>query len=257
MKAINGTTPVHTITLPGTHNSGAKEDGASFGFAMCQSKSITKQLEEGVRYLDIRCRLIGDTFTIHHGQVYQKISFGDVLAMCRDFLKNMTSEAIVMKISTEHTSEPSSPDITFEKVWSKFYDANKDIFYQGTSEKPILQEVRGRIFVISDDCHKGVTVTEGKLKIQDKYECSSAKEKVSEIQKFYANVNLDLGFHLNHCSGYVKPSCCSFFRTRNPYAMSLATNKLVFTFKKTCGIVAMDFPTTGQIDALIALNKTS
>src|SRR5690349_13075092 len=47
------------LSVPGSHDAGARFEPVS-GTAKCQSLTIAEQLNAGIRFLDIRCRHIGD-----------------------------------------------------------------------------------------------------------------------------------------------------------------------------------------------------
>ena len=78
MSALQDNVSLSQISVPGTHDSGATVEFPS-GTAKTQNLTIAEQLSIGVRFLDIRCRHIDDSFAIHHGPVYQKLNFDDVL----------------------------------------------------------------------------------------------------------------------------------------------------------------------------------
>ncbi len=57
---IDPQTALTSLTIPGTHDSGA--NGGPL--IECQSWSIREQLDAGIRFLDVRCRHIQNTFAI-------------------------------------------------------------------------------------------------------------------------------------------------------------------------------------------------
>ena len=80
MAGIDGGAKPSRITIPGTHDSGARiEPFFPAGAAKTQDFPIAEQLDFGVRFLDIRCRHISDTFAIHHGAIFREMFFGEVL----------------------------------------------------------------------------------------------------------------------------------------------------------------------------------
>src|SRR4051794_40583034 len=91
MAALNSSLYVSQLSIPGTHDSGARFEPFS-GTAKCQNLTIAEQLNAGVRFLDIRCRHLDNAFTIHHGSVYQNITFDDVLNATIAFLSNNPTE---------------------------------------------------------------------------------------------------------------------------------------------------------------------
>ncbi|MBQ3420203.1 MAG: phosphatidylinositol-specific phospholipase C domain-containing protein [Romboutsia sp.] len=101
MGSIDGNKQISDLSIPGTHDSGARYEPVQ-SVAKCQELSIDDQLNAGVRYIDVRCREIGDSFTIHHGPVYQNLNFDDVLKSCKDFLKTNPTETIIMSVKEEY-----------------------------------------------------------------------------------------------------------------------------------------------------------
>jgi len=248
MAGLEDETPLHQICIPGTHDSGALYDKFAFGFAKCQDWDIKQQLMAGIRFLDIRCRHISNTFAVHHGPVFQNLFFGDVVEICRWFLKANPSEAIVMRLQDEY--EPSNNTETFaETLQKKYWD--KDLFYTGKKEDPTLGEVRGRIYLIRNFhggsfpgrhwCH---------VKRQDNYAPKSVKEKLEDILKFIESY-CEEHFHVNFLSGLIMEVPAknprTFAKEVKPKALEMITKK--------CGIVAMDFPKEEDILKIIQLNE--
>ena len=66
MADLDDTRMVAELTIPGTHDSGARFDLAQ-GLAKCQDLTIADQLAAGVRFFDLRCRHVQDQFLIYHG----------------------------------------------------------------------------------------------------------------------------------------------------------------------------------------------
>lgn len=106
MEGVDDSTTLDRTSIPGTHDSCALYDKATGGDTQCQWLSITKQLEQGIRYLDIRCKYVADDdptlfFPIHHGNMYQNIKFSQVQTECIEFLKLHPTEFIMMCIQQE------------------------------------------------------------------------------------------------------------------------------------------------------------
>jgi 1-phosphatidylinositol phosphodiesterase len=66
MENISDDTLLSNITCPGTHDSCAR---SSIPFVRTQYLSITKQLEAGLRFFDLRCRAHSDGLYMYHGGV--------------------------------------------------------------------------------------------------------------------------------------------------------------------------------------------
>lgn len=81
-----------SLCLPGTHDSLSLY---GWPISSCQSldSSVTKQLSDGIRYLDIRLSPKGlfgkERLLAYHGITDQRIEFGKVLEECFDFLNGV------------------------------------------------------------------------------------------------------------------------------------------------------------------------
>lgn len=69
MKHLDNNTEVSYLSLPGTHDSGSYN--CHFWqlckSSQCQSWPIIKQLQAGIRYLDLRIQIFHESLTIVHG----------------------------------------------------------------------------------------------------------------------------------------------------------------------------------------------
>lgn len=155
-----------TLTIPGTHNSGARHGGP---WTECQNTSLADQLSSGVRFLDIRCRLFEGSFTIHHGPSYQNLNFDDVMGTCRDFLTAHPSETILMRVKQEYSEESAD---AFRQVFEDYLDGRgwRSLF-QLDSALPELGTARGRVVLLGDsDGLPGIRYGDAALfDIQDDY----------------------------------------------------------------------------------------
>lgn len=116
MKYIPDEVRLNLISMPGSHDTCASRSALRLGsssrllseFWQTQVYNLDEQLESGVRFLDIRCRLINDVFTIHHGPIYLGMLFGDVLEKLEQFLLKSPSETIIMHVQEEYKAKYSS-----------------------------------------------------------------------------------------------------------------------------------------------------
>ncbi|CNH92881.1 phosphatidylinositol diacylglycerol-lyase [Yersinia frederiksenii] len=135
------------ISIPGTHDSASFNINVSgAGFTQTQSLNIKEQLDNGVRFLDARCRLIEDVFTMHHGAVFLKQQFGDMLKTCVDFLIRHPTEFIILSVKQEHTTENSITQ--FHEVMQKRYVKQYSNLFYLQNKIPRLNEVRGKIVLL-------------------------------------------------------------------------------------------------------------
>ncbi|WP_326698939.1 phosphatidylinositol-specific phospholipase C [Streptomyces sp. NBC_01754] len=146
MGALADSTPLRHLTIPGTHNSGARYGGP---WTECQNTTVTEQLDSGIRFLDVRCRVTGDAFAIHHGASYQNLMFGDVLIACRDFLARRPSETVLMRVKQEYSEES---DEAFRSVFDRYLDGKGWRPLLGLD--PVLPDLggaRGRVVLLADN----------------------------------------------------------------------------------------------------------
>jgi 1-phosphatidylinositol phosphodiesterase len=214
MTSLDGTQPLSQLSIPGTHNAGARFEPLS-GTAKCQSLTIREQLDAGVRFMDIRCRHINDDFSIHHGQVYQKISFRDVLNDTLGFLAANPGETVILSINQTHKAENNTR--SFEATFDSFVAQNPNKWRLSASI-PTLNEARGKIVLFrrfgANGLPKGIdaskwpnntTFSIGKqLRIQDRYVVSENNDKWGAIEKLLkeAKAGDPNTLFVNFASGY-------------------------------------------------------
>ena len=142
------------ITIPGTHDSGARFGGEApivdFVTALwvqCQNWTVTQQLNAGVRFLDVRCHAEPDgTLRIHHLFVDEKLSLTDVLRECVAFLAANPTEALLMRVQQEASTTPEPQFVAaFDRHVS---EAGADGRLYRDPTIPQLQTVRGQIVLM-------------------------------------------------------------------------------------------------------------
>lgn len=112
MSKLTGNKLLSQFTLPGTHDSCARKP---IPYVQCQDLSLTDQLNKGIRFLDIRCRHIDNSFAIHHSEFFLDMMFGtDVQDVCISFLQAHPGECIVMSIKEEYN--PSNKARSFQAI---------------------------------------------------------------------------------------------------------------------------------------------
>src|ERR1700739_4523221 len=140
MGALNGRKSLSQFSIPGTHNSGAMHEPFR-GTSQCQYLTISEQLVAGVRYLDIRCRHVGNAFAIYHGPISQEITFAAVVDVCTQFLRDNSTECIVMSVKEE--SVPLDNTRTFEETFNSYVENDPQRWMLG-AEVPILDDAKGK-----------------------------------------------------------------------------------------------------------------
>lgn len=146
MAGLKDDTLLSQLSIPGTHDTMSFYGGDA---VQTQSMSLDAQLESGVRVLDIRCRHIEDIFAIHHGMVFQKTFFGDVLNTVTAFLNKHPNETVLMRVKEEYTPEKNTR--TFAETFGDYYWKTwRNSFWTPTSDNPRLGDIRGKIVILQD-----------------------------------------------------------------------------------------------------------
>ncbi|MBI1686157.1 PI-PLC domain-containing protein [Caulobacter hibisci] len=125
MKHIPGETLLSAINIPGTHDSAAINETWTT-FYSCHDRTISDQLEGGVRLLDVRLQIVptvsptgGDTYSFNtcHGDhglgfdfhVYEPLA--ELLATCSDFLSRNPSEVVAMSLKIDDQNGVADTDL--------------------------------------------------------------------------------------------------------------------------------------------------
>lgn len=249
MAAVTDATKISALSIPGTHDSGARVENWP-GTAKCQDLSIEDQLYLGVRYLDIRLRAINDeSLVVHHGEVYQEMSFADVLNQVTDFLKKNPTETVLMSVKQDY--EALNCKNSFARVFREYLTKTKVLggssynkgfwAFSGTPEKPqygtnipsMGEGVRGKIVLIrrfneSGEQIGGIDATEwpdnaeGCVRagpyvwVQDEYSLDYFSGRSKKLDRFEKTMELahqksnDGNLYLNYSSGVSKGIVSSF-----------------------------------------------
>jgi 1-phosphatidylinositol phosphodiesterase len=206
MTSLKDDTLLSQLSIPGTHDSMAFFGG---DLAQTQSMRLATQLKSGIRVLDIRCRHINDVFAIHHGNIFEKAYFGEVLETVTDFLQANPGETVLMRIKEEYTAKSNTR--SFEETFKdKYWSVYSNFMYQGSSNNPKLSDMRGKIVILQnwagDDY--GIPYSSA-LNIQDDYELKNnwaLWEKWTKVkaQLEAANSGSSSTIYMNYLSGATK-----------------------------------------------------
>ncbi|HLP54433.1 MAG TPA: phosphatidylinositol-specific phospholipase C domain-containing protein [Fluviicola sp.] len=166
MSHLKGTYTLDRYTIPGTHDSGTKNTGD--GAAHTQNFGIYDQLQDGIRFLDIRLdgvTAFDNELVVKHGCILCFLNFSDVLNDCKTFLASNNRETIIMLVNAS--------GCLFNDIASRFenylaQDAYKNLFYLGDT-LPTLDQVRGKVVLFrrfeadTSDSPLGIDLSSGWL----------------------------------------------------------------------------------------------
>jgi 1-phosphatidylinositol phosphodiesterase len=261
MSWVPDATRLSALSLPGTHDTMAYQ---SYGGSLTQTQSLDlrKQLDAGIRALDIRCRHIDNSFTIHHGVVYLHVNFDDVLRTTIQFLNANPSETVVMRVKKEHTEENVTRSFaqTFEAYRNN--PAYRSYIWTG-NQVPSLGEVRGRIVILDGFENGAYGISWNSIDLQDDWTVST----IFDIDDKWDKVRAHLGkTNAGPASTLFANFLSGSSAAAHPYTVAggdglsirgvndFAIDHLVAGNVQRAGILYMDFPGAGLIDAILALN---
>jgi len=266
MRPLDGRQSLANLSIPGSHDSGARYNLCHLpDSARCQTLSIADQLDAGVRFLDIRCKLTHGRLAIYHGCANQHLDFSCVAETCRQFLGAHSNECLVVSIQREN-----GPTDGFAAAVQAILDSHPDLWFTNDFV-PTLAQARRRLVLLRryagaavgiDATHwpdnKTFTNTRGatSLAIQDEYKVWCNSHKWNAITNFLrrAAQSTDQSLYLNFTSGSHRtlpyPRIRLTANNINPRLLSFARSTPTGHY----GVVIMDFVTPDLCSAIINLN---
>ena len=241
---------ITSLSIPGTHDSGATH--SIFDVAgKCQDTTITEQLNFGVRFLDIRLKLIEDELVIVHSFVDQKLTFEKVLMTITKYIKENPSEFLIVSIKED--DDALKPLSTFNEAVLKAINEYRDIIVNDNNLPNTVGEARGKIYLLSRfESTVGIPAYHGwkdstsfnldSIYIQDNYCIDDIEEKICDIKDAISYCNSNDGeLVINFTSCYLDnaspPSYAASAAKRiNPWFLDYVDD-----FEGKLGIVVMDF----------------
>jgi 1-phosphatidylinositol phosphodiesterase len=148
MRRVPGAKKLSELSIPGTHDSGARDpaidDAIQKTRLTTQTRTVKKQLEDGIRFLDIRVRYIDGKFALYHEEVSLNLDFERVRIICKSFLAAHPRETIIMSIKEESTATGNTAGVTFQDRFDQYVNVEQNLWYL-LNAIPTLGDVRGKI----------------------------------------------------------------------------------------------------------------
>ncbi|KAI5466191.1 PLC-like phosphodiesterase [Mariannaea sp. PMI_226] len=231
MKELDDAWPLSSLSIPGTHN--AATHHKALPSVRCQAVSVPEQLQNGVRFLDVRlsAKPDNDELTIVHGAFPISLTgdkhLKDLLEDLYDFLKENPSESIILSLKREGTGDGT--DQQMGKYLKYSYVDTKRSFYWTEPKIPTLGQARGKIVLvrrhaISDEHHKSCwngrgwaidasswpdncedgSTGPGDIRVQDFYEVSETEnvEKKAEYVRRQLERAAEIKYHIPGMKGH-------------------------------------------------------
>jgi len=164
MRYLPDSLSISNLSIPGTHDSGSWTVLGDWDWNT-QSMSIERQLNAGVRALDIRCRYQFDRCDLFHGPdgilgKYLRQNLTDVLTVVTTFLRIHSGETVLMFINnpegpnaTDGSPNNNRTTSSFSNLFGSATYWNNPVFngyFWKGSGIPTLSQVRGKIIVVQD-----------------------------------------------------------------------------------------------------------
>ncbi|TMW59248.1 hypothetical protein Poli38472_007393 [Pythium oligandrum] len=287
MKNVPDDRLISDMSIPGTHESMAITGG---DFTECQEnfgesgQTLAAQFKAGIRMIDIRARINdGNTFTIHHGAVYQKANFDDVLNKIGDFLRDHPSETVLMRLKQECTGDVGScKDASGQSSFQDIFDKYRRDFFWGPSVQrgsranpPALKDVRGKLVLVVMNGKLGNPLNSYGLSsasdwddasstyVQDEYNVpnlGAIATKRDQVRRFLdkSNAGDKTKLWVNFASGasvFAQPQAVAggalFIQGVNPFLLDYLNQGHGIT---RTSVIMMDFPGNDLISKIISKN---
>ncbi|KZZ90529.1 PLC-like phosphodiesterase, TIM beta/alpha-barrel domain protein [Moelleriella libera RCEF 2490] len=279
------------ISIPGTHETMTY---SIRGKLQCQNARLKTQLRAGIRYIDIRLRLVDNKLQVYHANTYTKHSFHEVLDTVFKFLDRHPKEALIMRIREEQ--EPKGKNtVSFETALRKALGSpagQKHIWdYKPQDRLPRLGQMRSKVLILQNFLtdaqkkggHKGKAPPEqpgnfgvawknkDRMALQDVYNVGKhniirTKWRITKeaLRTALRAPHSDRRLFISHSSAAVTIKPITAARgpkgSRRKGMNELTTRWL--TYKKKgkkpvgrVGVVVFDFPGKKAINAVIRRNK--
>lgn len=272
MKAIDGNTPITSLSIPGAHDAGATHSFVDLS-GKCQDLSIQDQLKAGIRFFDIRLKQKEAALAVVHGFVDQDLYFSDVLSDFSSFLKSQPSEGLIVSVKKE--AEGLRPVSSFDEALKNALLPYSNIWNTSGELPSTLKELRGKIFLISryEEPTIGLNAYDGwldpkgasetntfdieasNLHIQDHYKIKDAEDKKKEITECleFSKNNKEL-LTLNFSSFYYVNA---YPPTYAGTSAKLINEWIVDEIKNrnNLGVIVSDFVTSSLCEAIYSRNQ--
>ncbi|KAK8196480.1 hypothetical protein M8818_006645 [Zalaria obscura] len=154
MRELSDPTPLSAISIPGTHNSPTHHK--ALPSVRCQAVSTRVQLENGVRFLDIRVQPESpddpskDALILVHGVFPISLTgpkyFRSLLQTVQDFLAANPSETVMMSVKREGPGNATDHQLSL--ILREHYTAGQTDKFWTHTRVPTLGEARGKIVLL-------------------------------------------------------------------------------------------------------------
>lgn len=179
MDRVPDGTKLSEMTIPGTHNSAAFSYSTSHFlclemthlFVLCQDWNIETQLNNGIRFFDVRLVANGGSLEMYHGQCYLNMMFGEFLDTVVNFLNNHPREAVLVSYQEAHGPRQLADFMTTFKTKLNEYSSHVWLTYE---DIPTIGDLRGKIFFINKKEEGDIGLKMSKISLSNVWSVSLA-----------------------------------------------------------------------------------
>ena len=283
MQNLPDTMKACRVSIPGTHDSGTA--GVRFPmkhYARTQTMDLSEQWDAGIRFFDLRPKLVDGTLRIYHGPADCHLEFEEAMLTIISKLEQYPTEfCVVMTNSAGGGLE--GVDMIMDDI-NTLFDIN--MLAQFHADMTVA-DMRGRVLFIHRDYrdngrdYPGTVVLgwpgngsshhsrmescqyqSAVLWAQDFFTeggkgdyLNSKWDKVTALIREFASAP-DGVWCINHLSGYTGAGISTNIN-RNAKTTNARLLEYLGNNKKPIGIIPMDFPSQELIDAIISCNELS
>ncbi|XP_013223528.2 1-phosphatidylinositol phosphodiesterase isoform X1 [Columba livia] len=250
MAGLPDALPLSCLSVPGTHDSLSLFGGRRL---RCQSWGLEAQLAAGIRFLDVRCKLVRGELQVYHLCTFQRASLRGVLRRTLRFLHAHPGEAVLMRIK-EELPIFSRPGFAAQLRRCLLEEGQGHVWCQ--EEVPTLGQVRGKIVVLEALAQEVLGIPYEQLSISDAWNVLSLERKWARAQRHLERVasGNTTTMHLTFCSGNGLFTCPEeVARFVNPRCYQHLQH---WRGQPVCwGVVIMDFPGAGLVQLIVESNS--
>ena len=247
--------PIGSISIPGTHNSLARHGGPTLQF---QSWDIPTQLRAGIRYFDLRLRLLGAEVIFYNGPQEAPTLVKEFMDAVSEFLREHPREMILAQISNEAEGPAGNPEFYYQ-LHKTLNDSHGSMIFPLQIPNVRLGMARGKMVIVkaySGGPPGGVEynmmqkVGETTLSRPDD---KNAKAMMKPIKNHFKKAMQSGDFEKMFLA--VVSACGPGF----PYQYAAVINERLYFYLARCtkgrvGIITMDFPAQEIISSIVLRN---
>lgn len=251
MSEIPDDRSIADLSIPGTHGSIVYYGGDRF---QCQTFSLKKQFEAGIRFLDVSCKLENDKLYIYQWNCYQKANMADVLLDVLYFLNVNNTECIILRISRD-----DNQDDRFE-IWNTQLNYHIKAFGEHNfwlkNELPNMKDVRGKTVILNNFSETGVGIRCHNVDlIQNEH-----VPTIFHINSLWENAKSHLQSVKKNSGKLFVTYCCGSSWFAYPYSVAININRELMTFLEyrdlnSWGIIVLDYPGLELLEEIINSNR--